>query len=224
MALVAAGLLSGCAKRDSITVGAVPDDYRTRHPIVLTESEKALDLPVGILSHRMTQQHETAVDGFMAGYGESGPSVVTILVPHGSANAAAAGGVARDLTAFLRRRGVSAGYIQTLPYDASGEGAAPIRLAYGRLKASVAPCGRWPEDMLETYENRNWENFGCSYQYNLAAQVANPMDFLGPRKQTTIDAENRVGVIERYRGVPEPQYEAGKVSETFGENSEVSYD
>lgn len=222
--VAAAGLLAGCAKRDSITVGAVPDDYRTRHPIVLTEREKTLDLPVSILSYRMTPQQKAAVDGFMEDYGESGPSVVTVLVPEGSANAAAAGRTAQDIVAFLRRRGVPNGYVQTLPYQAAGETAAPIRLAFGRLEASVAPCGRWPEDMLETYENRNWKNFGCSYQYNLAAQVANPMDFLGPRKQTTIDAENRIGVIERYRGIPEPQYEAGKVSATFRDNSEVSYD
>ena len=40
-------LLAGCAtKRDSITVGAVPDDYRTNHPIVIAEKEQVLDLPV----------------------------------------------------------------------------------------------------------------------------------------------------------------------------------
>ena len=40
-------LAAGCAKRDSITVGAVPDDYRTNHPIIIAEKEETLDLPVG---------------------------------------------------------------------------------------------------------------------------------------------------------------------------------
>lgn len=221
--VVAAGLLSGCAGRDSVTVGAVPDDYRTRHPIVLKETEKTLDIPVRILSHRLSPQQKATVEAFLEDYGDSGPSVMTILVPEGSANSGAAKGVADDLAAFLQRRGVSKGYLQILPYDASGEVTAPIRLSYGKLSASVEPCGRWPDDMLNTYQNRNYANFGCSYQYNLAAQVANPMDFLGPRKQTTIDAENRTGVIERYRGVPEPQYKAGQVSDAVRENSEVFY-
>lgn len=221
--LATAGLLFGCTQRDSITVGAVPDDYRTRHPIVLQESEKTLDLPVSILTYRLSPQHRQVVEGFLADYGDGGPSVMTILVPEGSTNSSAAKGVAEDLARFLHKRGVPKGYVQILPYGASGEAAPPLRLAYGRLAATVAPCGRWPEDVLRTYENRNYENFGCSYQNNLAAQVANPMDFLGPRKQTPIDAENRVGAIERYRGVPDPQYEAGQVSETVRGNREIFY-
>ena len=47
LAAAAVALLSGCAKRDSITVGAVPDDYRTNHPIIIAEKEETLDLPVG---------------------------------------------------------------------------------------------------------------------------------------------------------------------------------
>ena len=34
-------------QRDSITVGAVPDDYRTNHPIVIAEKNQVIDLPVG---------------------------------------------------------------------------------------------------------------------------------------------------------------------------------
>ena len=37
LAAATVALLSGCAKRDSITVGAVPDDYRTNHPIVIAQ-------------------------------------------------------------------------------------------------------------------------------------------------------------------------------------------
>ena len=49
LAVATVALLSGCAfqKRDSITVGAVPDDYRTNHPIIIAEKEETLDLPVG---------------------------------------------------------------------------------------------------------------------------------------------------------------------------------
>jgi pilus assembly protein CpaD len=55
---------------------------------------------------------------------------------------------------------------------------------------------------LNNAENKHYADFGCSYQNNLAAQIANPADLIGPRKQTSIDAERRGQVIDDYRKVP----------------------
>ncbi|WP_309085963.1 CpaD family pilus assembly protein [Chelativorans sp.] len=213
--LALAGLAAGCAKRDSITVGAVPDDYRTNHPIVLTEKEQVLDLPIGLLAYRMTPQQKASIDGFLENYGDSGESVVTILVPSGSANAPSASRVAQDMAAFLHRRGLPRGHLQILSYQAPGEQTAPIRISYSTIKASTGPCGRWPADILVNPDNKHYANFGCSYQNNLAAQIANPMDLLGPRKTTPIDAENRDTAIGRYK--------TGEVAEEFWRRSEVDY-
>ena len=58
------------------------------------------------------------------------------------------------------------------PYSAVGaEGPTPIRLTYATLVAKTGPCGRWPDDMTDTSENKNYFNFGCASQQNLAAQV-----------------------------------------------------
>ncbi|KFB08398.1 CpaD family pilus assembly protein [Nitratireductor basaltis] len=217
LAVVLASLLAGCAaKRDSVIVGSVPEDYRTRHPIVIAEGVEVLDLPVASTSNRMTYQQKAAISGFLSNYAESGGSVVSILVPAGAANSAAALDVARDFRDYIARRGVHAGQIQLLNYQAQPDRAAPIRLSYSRVKAQVGQCGRWPSDLLKTEENRNWENFGCSYQNNLAAQVANPMDFLGPREMTPIDAENRDAAITDYKD--------RLVSDDFRSRSEVDYD
>lgn len=212
---VIAGLLAGCAKRDSVIVGAVPDDYRTNHPIIISEQEQVLDLPVGAFSHRITPHQRTAIQGFLADYGDSGGAPVSILVPSGSANAATADSAANDFAALLYREGVPKGRVHKLSYDATGEQAAPIRLSYPAMKASAGPCGRWPDDLLNTMDNRHYANFGCSYQQNMAAQVANPSDFLGPRQVTTVDAENRDAAIERYK--------TGQVSQTFRSRSEIDY-
>ena len=68
------------------------------------------------------------------------------------------------------------------------------------MRAQTDKCGRWPEDILQnSAENKHYANFGCSYQNNLAAQIANPADLLGPRKQSPIDAERRSNVIDEYR-------------------------
>ena len=53
--------------------------------------------------------------------------------------------------------------------------------------------------LATTSENKHYADFGCSYQNNLAAQIANPADLLGPRKLSEVDAENRSAVIDTYR-------------------------
>lgn len=199
LAVLAAALLAGCAKRDSITVGAVPDDYRTNHPIVISENVEVLDIPVGVGQGGMTGDQRASLEGFLAGYDRNSAPVLTIMVPAGSANEVVAGYVAGELAHVIVRNGVPDYRISTVRYQAEAGAAAPIRVAYTAMKASAGKCGRWPADLTEDSENRHYANFGCSYQNNLAAQIANPADLLGPRKPTEIDAEQRMEVIDRYR-------------------------
>ena len=42
-------------QRDSVTVGSIPDDYRTNHPIVIAEKDQVIDLPVGAGDRGMTR-------------------------------------------------------------------------------------------------------------------------------------------------------------------------
>lgn len=196
----ALALTAGCANRDSIKVGSVPDDYRTNHPIVVTEAEKTVDIPVGLGDRSLSRVQRVAVDGFVAGYDRAAGSVVTLLVPYGSPNQAAASVVASDMVTRLRAGGVPEGRIVHQSYEASQYGDnAPIRLSYSEMQAKTGPCGRWPADMLETTENKHWANFGCSYQNNLAAQIANPADLLGPRRPSEIDTQRRSISIDDYR-------------------------
>lgn len=200
LAVAAVGLLSGCANRDSITVGSVPDDYRTNHPIVISERTETIDLPVGVSNRRMTKSQRDTLLGFLDDYDKSAAPTLTILAPAGSANEAAAAATARDFARLASRNGVHSSRIVMASYQAdASETSAPIRVSYAKLRAHTGKCGRWPDDLLQTSENKHYANFGCSYQNNLAAQMANPADLLGPRKTTTIDAENRDVVIDIYR-------------------------
>ena len=77
-------------------------------------------------------------------------------------------------------------------YQAGGtEISAPVRVKYLRDEAQTNKCGRWTEDLTDTVENKHYTNYGCSYQNNLAQQIDNPADLLGPRKMDEIDAERR---------------------------------
>jgi len=204
LAVLAAALLAGCvAPRDSITVGAIPDDYRTNHPIVIAEQPQVLDLPVAASERGMTEMQRVALQGFLADYDRSAAPVVTILVPRGASNSLAAGEAGREFARLARASGVPAGRILVSSYQSPVAGApAPIRVSYLAMKAQTNRCGRWPEDLADTTDNRHYANFGCAYQNNLAAQVANPADLLGPRQQSEIDAERRGVVLEGYRRAP----------------------
>ena len=94
----------------------------------------------------------------------------------------------------------------------SGDVSAPIRVSYFAVRASTDKCGRWPEDLMQNSENKHYANFGCSYQNNLAAQVANPNDLVGPRRPGEIDAEKRGNAIGDYQDAvsdwsPESDYQ-----------------
>lgn len=200
LAAATVALLSGCAKRDSITVGAVPDDYRTNHPIIIAEKEETLDLPVGASDRGATASQRAALEGFLAGYDKSAAPVLNIVAPSGSANGVAAADAASDFAHIARKNGVPASRIMIASYQASPEEvSAPVRVSFAAMRAQTGKCGRWPKDILETSENKHYANFGCSYQNNVAAQIANPADLLGPRKQAPIDAANREAVIGDYQ-------------------------
>jgi pilus assembly protein CpaD len=208
--------LSGCVGTDHVVVGAVPDDYRTNHPIVISEKEQVTDIPVGASDRGMTRPQRGQLEGFLSAYDRSAASVVQIMLPQGSANEAAARRAAAGLAQVAREAGVPRGRITIVSYRVNApDSQPPIRVSYSKVVASAGPCGRWPDDLMKNAENKHYADFGCSYQRNLAAQVANPNDLIGPRKQGDIDAENRGNVINVYRS-------RGISSEFLG-NSEVNY-
>lgn len=203
LAVLSVALLAGCAKRDSITVGAVPDDYRTNHPIVIAEKDEVLDLAVGASDRGMTKMQHIALNGFFDHYDRSAAPPVTILTPVGALNDVAAQAAAYDFARVARANGVPEGRIIVTSYTAgAADVSAPVRVMYTGMRAQTNQCGRWPEDVLNTHDNKHYANFGCAYQNNLAAQIANPADLLGPRKQTEIDATRRGVAIDTYQSGP----------------------
>lgn len=201
--LIAATLLSGCAGwgGQSVVVGAVPDDYRTNHPIIVAEKERTVDIPVATGDRRLTVSMREIVRGAANDYKSSASGAIRIMVPSGSANAGAASVISAEVANLLEKQGVPRGRILSSPYHVtSAEDAAPIRIAFLAITASTGKCGRWPDDLVgNTSENKHWANFGCASQSNLAAQIANPGDLIAPRGMSAIDAERRSVVIESYR-------------------------
>lgn len=199
-ALVAFGFMGGCTNYDHVIVGSVPDDYRTAHPIIISEQDVKIDIPVGANDRGVTKLQRTALEGFLDNYDRKAAPPLQFLVPSGSLNDAAAMRAAEGMARIARKDGVPGSRISIASYQVPAAGVqAPIRVVYTRVKAATDRCGRWPDDLLDNSENKHYADFGCSYQHNLAAQVANPSDLIGPRKEGDVDAERRSKAISDYR-------------------------
>jgi pilus assembly protein CpaD len=83
----------------------------------------------------------------------------------------------------------------------------------------------WPEDLgpsilnRRSSENKDYYNFGCSTQRNLAAMIDNPADLVQPRPETPAYTARRNVAFERYRRgetstTNYPEGEKAKLSDT----------
>ncbi len=204
LSVICAGIvLTGCAsyQKDHFTVGSTPKDYRTQHPIVVSQSEVSEDLIVARSLDGMSFRHENTATSFYSKFRKSGAKTLRVILPAGSHNEAAARRVGQDVIEHMKGLGLEAHQVSVSRYHASNHGdAATVRLSYDAITANVASkCGQWNEDLRETSENQNYENFGCSTQNNLAKMVVNPADLIGPRGESEIDAGRRDNVINDWR-------------------------
>ncbi|EJN05294.1 Caulobacter-type pilus biogenesis lipoprotein CpaD [Phyllobacterium sp. YR531] len=202
LAILAVSLLAGCAQKND-TTASIPDDYRTNHPIVISEQEQVADIPVGHADTQLSLAQRSIIQHAIGNYRSNGSGVIHILVPTGSPNARAAAKLKNDIAATLRRGGIKPFNISSETYQAEGS-SAPVRLSFSAMTASTNQCGQWPKDILDTADNKHYANYGCASQNNLAAQIANPADLLGPRATAPIDAERRGFIIDKYRTAAVP--------------------
>jgi pilus assembly protein CpaD len=197
-----AAAVSGCASpRDGMVTGALSDDYRQRHPIVLAQAEHNVDIPVAAGDRMLTAGMRDTVRGFVQDYKARSTGTVEIMAPQGSPNSPSVLALRRQIRQELVANGIPGKRIADSIYPADGAGdAAPIRLRFTATTAVTNACGQWPADLSDNaFDNQNYYNFGCSQQNNLAAQIANPTDLVAPRAQTPIDADERSKIIDNYR-------------------------
>lgn len=203
--LIGATVLAGCGTGapDRMHVGAI-NDHRGNHPIVVAEREQTLDIPVASGARELNLAQRGNISAFASSFVRSGTGVLQMLEPSGSANMHAVARVRGDIIAAIEDGGVSGSDIAVLQYDASRHGSsAAVRLSFVGLTASTPkPCGQRPGDVGDTVGNDHHADFGCSTRANMAAMIDNPADLLGPRAETTIDAEQRGNVLGGYRTGP----------------------
>ena len=195
--------LVGCDIDRNDYTGAM-SDFRQRHPILLVEKDRTLQVFVGSAKSGLTPDQRVEVVAFAQTWRDDGTGRFVIDRPSAARNPAAATAVVGEVRSILHAMGVPDSAIRVQYYRADRHLLAVVRVKYPHLAAQAGPCGQWPYDLgptVESYhfENIDYWNLGCATQRNLAAMVANPADLVQPRSETAVYRARRTIVLDKYR-------------------------
>jgi pilus assembly protein CpaD len=219
--------LGACTHTDEVAATAsIPDDYRLRHPIVVQEANRSVVLFVGQARGGLSAEQRADVMGLGQVWMQEGTGAIVADVPTGTPNARAAADAFREAQALLTAAGVpQRGVVMRHYHPDDPRQLATLRLSYPKITAVAGPCGLWPEDLGPSvkdkgyFENKPYYNYGCAYQRNMAAMVANPSDLAQPRPETPAYTARRTEGFDKYRkGTTTttiyPEAEKAKLSDT----------
>lgn len=225
-ALISIALALGGCQHDEVATASIPDDYKQRHPIAIEEQNRSIVVFVGHARGGLTAAQRADVMGLASTWMHEGTGAIHIDVPSGTPNARPAAESMHEIQAILAAAGVPPRGIIARPYQPEDKRfLPPIRLTYSKIAAVAGPCGLWPEDLGPSIKNKSWfenkdyYNYGCAYQRNIAAMVDNPSDLEQPRSETPAYTVRRTAAFEKYRkGTPTavayPEADRAKLSDT----------
>jgi pilus assembly protein CpaD len=225
-ALLGIALALGGCQHDEAVTASIPDDYKQRHPIAIEEQNRSIVVFVGHARGGLTAAQRADVMGLASTWLHEGTGAIHIDVPSGMANARAVADSMREIQALLAAAGLPPRGVIARPYwPEDRRFLPPIRLTYSRIAAVAGPCGLWPEDIGPSMKNKGWfenkdyYNYGCASQRNLAAMVDNPSDLEQPRPETPSYTMRRNATFEKYRkgmttATTYPDADKAKISDT----------
>lgn len=220
----AAAVLAGCYTAQEAVLDTIPNDYRQRHPIVLKEAPRTVDLFIGNRRGTLTGVQRAEVLSFAQAWWREGTGGVIIDVPSGTPNERSAAAALQEVRSILAGAGVPPEAVATRPNTAGDpRKLATMRLHYPKVTADAGPCGLWPYDLgptyhREHYENREYYNLGCASQRNMAAMVENPADLVQPRSEIPSYTGRRTTVLDKHHrgeasGTVYPDAAKGRISD-----------
>src|ERR1700743_1610370 len=173
-----------------LVMASTPDDYRFRHPIAIEESNKSIVIFVGHARGGLTAPQQADVIGLAQIWQREATGAIVADVPVDTPNAPAAADAMRAIHSLLAASGVPSRAITVHQYHPENPRLLPvIKLNYTRIAAVARPCAGCPDDLGPSInnpayaDNRQYHNFGCANQRNLAAMVDNPADLVQPRSE-----------------------------------------
>jgi pilus assembly protein CpaD len=199
--------LGGCMHTgEEVATAGIPEDYRLRHPIAIEEANQSIVVFVGQDRGGLSASQRADVVGLAQTWLQEATGAINADVPVGTSNARMAADSMREIHALLVAAGVPARGIVVHQYHPDNpRHMAAIRLSYPKISAEAGPCGLWPEDLGPSvknkgyFDNKQYYNFGCAYQRNMAAMVDYPADLVLGRPETPPYTTRRSEAFEKYR-------------------------
>jgi pilus assembly protein CpaD len=152
------------------------------------------EIVLAIHASGLSPNQSAALAHFAADWHASGGAAIHIHVPAAGETAAA-----RRFGEAVRHELFANGVPDGAMRLAGSHEAGVLRVGYLRRVAMVPECGVQWSDLRRTARNEVQPNFGCAVTANMAAQIADPSDLLGPRPSDPSDALRRGVVLDRYR-------------------------
>ena len=178
------------------------NSVQTRHPISIQERQRFLDIALGTDGHAAIAEARVRIEQFAREYRKRGIGTMSVAFPE------SASAVVADLDDLLLDFGVPP---EALRYRIRSDDAqvdaseVVVSLSFGEHAAVTAPCGDFRENLGYNPNNLPAVNFGCAYQHNLAASLANPRDLVEPRPVGAASSERFRLLLEQYRAGSESE-------------------
>ena len=191
---ITATLTFGCSPElASFDDTYVPVKVGENYPIKVVEHPVKLTLDVGPQGLHAAEARELA--GFARQAAKSASTPVVVSYASGSKFAR---GAASQAAEILMQQGVKRQAILVTPRDGTAN---KVTLAFATKVTETKPCGDWSENIRSTQFNDTIPNFGCAYQQNFAAMIANPNDLQQARPADPVmSAAQSVGIDSYYSG------------------------
>jgi pilus assembly protein CpaD len=212
--------LGACTHTSEEVTASIPNDYRQRHPIAITEADRTVVIFVGNARGGLNAAQRSDVNALAQTWLREGTGAIVAELPVDTPNSRAAADSMREIQALLAANGVPPRGVTVRKYHpADARQFAAIRLIYPRITATAGPCGTWPDDLGPSIKNKGYLdnkpywNLGCANQRNLAAMVDNPSDLVQPRPETPAYTARRSTIFETYRTTKPDADKATAISE-----------
>ncbi|HEX8234080.1 MAG TPA: CpaD family pilus assembly protein [Caulobacteraceae bacterium] len=219
--LLLALLAGACASAGEDRAALEPAPITPTEQFPIEVRQRPEELRLAAHAEGLSPAQEQAVAELAARWRGQGGGVITIIAPTvGGLPAGLA--VAEASRGLLLSLGVDPAQLRLASYEAPPEAPPLVRIGFVSYEAAGPVCGEW-ENLSKTGSNRPYANFGCAITANMAAQVANPHDFLAPRAEDPADATRRAVVLDKYRRGERTSTQAdpqakGAVSDRVGGN------
>ncbi len=191
LTVAAAAVLGACS---TVATDSQPLTPLSRYSLRV---EPGLDrIALAVHENGLSSNQQAAINELAHRYMTAGVGSVRIEGPSGEDPAAARQTWA--VRSALESAGLPAERIVVASYPAP-DPRAPILAGFETVRAAIPNCAAEPRAMDNRFSNNSSLGLGCAINANLAAQIADPRDIVGPRMTSPADSGRAAVVFDNYR-------------------------